>query len=193
MIDGPFEHERVVDRNVAHALDAIPTRLSATRDRLVHDVVQDEEKGLQLRRGASERTSRRDARTRTSSIHHPNKAALKYSSSVNARPLKISTESTTLKPRLSLPPGTLKSRFCIDIDRHHQHQSTSASTSTTTIQNERGTNPTKPFDTFCRHIFPLEMIQQLISQRFKHALEFPTLLRLEIGRAVLMGEARSLA
>jgi hypothetical protein len=45
-----------------------------------------------------------------------------------------------------------------------------------------GTNPTKPLDSLVWHIFPLEMIQQLISQRFKHALEFPTLLRLEIGR-----------
>ena len=44
------------------------------------------------------------------------------------------------------------------------------------------TNPTIPLDSLGRHILPLEMIHQLISQRLKHALEFATFLRLEIGR-----------
>lgn len=48
VIDGAFEHERVVDRDDANAFDAVPTGLSATSDRFVHDVVRDEQGGLQL-------------------------------------------------------------------------------------------------------------------------------------------------
>jgi len=43
----------------------------------------------------------------TSSTHHPSTAALMYSSSVSGRRFKISTVSTTDKPRFNLPPGTL--------------------------------------------------------------------------------------
>lgn len=43
---------------------------------------------------------------------HPRTAALVYSSSVKGRSLRISTLSTTDIPRLSLPPGTLYSKFC---------------------------------------------------------------------------------
>jgi hypothetical protein len=44
---------------------------------------------------------------RTSSMHHPSRAALKYSSSVRGRLRSIATVSTTDMPRLSFPPGTL--------------------------------------------------------------------------------------
>ena len=48
VVDGTLEHERVVDGDQVHALDAEPTWLSATSDRLVHHVVGDEEEGLEL-------------------------------------------------------------------------------------------------------------------------------------------------
>jgi len=53
---------------------------------------------------------RRDA---TDSIHHPNNATLKFSSSLSSRPLRTATDSTTPRPKVSMPRGTLKSRFCI--------------------------------------------------------------------------------
>jgi hypothetical protein len=48
VVDGRFEHERVVDGDVANFLDLVPTRLTSSRYRLVHHVVRDEEIGLQL-------------------------------------------------------------------------------------------------------------------------------------------------
>lgn len=47
-VDRALEHERVVDHDVAHALDAVPARLAAARYRLVHHVVRHEEERLQL-------------------------------------------------------------------------------------------------------------------------------------------------
>lgn len=46
----------------------------------------------------------------TGSMHHPNNAALKHSSSPSARPCRISIESTTDSLRFSFPPGTLYSQ-----------------------------------------------------------------------------------
>jgi hypothetical protein len=48
MVNGSFQHERIVDGDVIHALDSEPTRLTATSNRLVHHVVCDEEVGLEL-------------------------------------------------------------------------------------------------------------------------------------------------
>ena len=106
-VDGGLEDERVVDRNHPHVRRAVPARLPAPRDRRVHDVVRHEEERLKLATHVRASPHEKPETLRTSSTHHPNTAALKYSSSVNARPLRISTESTTERPRLSLPPGTL--------------------------------------------------------------------------------------
>ena len=46
-VDGPLEHERVVDRDVAHVRPPEPARLPAPRVRRVHHVVADQEEGLQ--------------------------------------------------------------------------------------------------------------------------------------------------
>jgi hypothetical protein len=48
MINGSFQHERIVDGDVIHALDSEPTRLTAASHRLVHHVVCDEEVSLEL-------------------------------------------------------------------------------------------------------------------------------------------------
>ena len=47
-VNGALEHEGVVDRDVVHALDAIPAGLAAAGDGLVHHVVRDEEERLEL-------------------------------------------------------------------------------------------------------------------------------------------------
>jgi hypothetical protein len=47
--DRALEHERVVDRDLADALDPVPARLSATGDRVVHEVIRHEEAGLHLK------------------------------------------------------------------------------------------------------------------------------------------------
>lgn len=48
-VDGAFEHESIVDGDVADTGDTVPTRLTTSSDRLVHHVVGDEEVGLELR------------------------------------------------------------------------------------------------------------------------------------------------
>lgn len=47
-VDGALEHERVVDRDVIHALHAEPAGLAAAGDGLVHHVVRHKEERLQL-------------------------------------------------------------------------------------------------------------------------------------------------
>ena len=42
-----LEDERVVDGDDADVVDAVPARLAAARDARVHEVVRDEEEGLQ--------------------------------------------------------------------------------------------------------------------------------------------------
>lgn len=39
VVNGAFEHERVVNRDHAHLLNPVPARLTATGDRPVHYVV----------------------------------------------------------------------------------------------------------------------------------------------------------
>ena len=46
-VDGHFEHEGVVDGDHAHALLAVPARLAPARYGRVHDVVRDQEEGLE--------------------------------------------------------------------------------------------------------------------------------------------------
>jgi len=48
----------------------------------------------------------------TSSTDHPRMAALKYSSSVNSDPLRISAVSQTDNPRFNLPVGQLHTESC---------------------------------------------------------------------------------
>lgn len=47
VVDRGLEHEGVVDRNHAHSLLPVPAGLTTARDRAVHDVVRDQEEGLQ--------------------------------------------------------------------------------------------------------------------------------------------------
>ena len=48
VVDRALKHERVIDRDVAYALHAVPAWLAATRDGLIHHVIRNQEKGLQL-------------------------------------------------------------------------------------------------------------------------------------------------
>ena len=50
-VDRALEEERVVDRDEADALGAVPARLAAAGDARVHHVVRDEEERLELWRG----------------------------------------------------------------------------------------------------------------------------------------------
>lgn len=53
-VEGHFEHEGVVDGDGADARFAVPAGLAAARDGGVHDVVRDEEEGLQELREPAE-------------------------------------------------------------------------------------------------------------------------------------------
>ena len=53
-VEGRFEHEAVVDGNGAHPGLLVPARLAAPRDGAVHDVVGDEEEGLEELRQPAE-------------------------------------------------------------------------------------------------------------------------------------------
>jgi GTP cyclohydrolase III len=105
-----FQNEGIVYRHKADALYAVPAGLATTSNARVHNVIRNEEVGLELDwaiilgHAAAEG---KEGTGRTHSTDQPRTAALKYSDSVNSRPLRIATESTTLKPRLSFPPGTL--------------------------------------------------------------------------------------
>lgn len=121
-VDGHLEHAPVVDGDISDALDAEPARLPAAGDAGVHNVVCDEEERLELsygcravRAAANRHMSTCVLRvllhmnmvdaTRTSSTHHPRRAAWRYSVSLSELPSMISTVSTTDMPRLSLPAG----------------------------------------------------------------------------------------
>ena len=54
-VDGALEQEGVVDGHHADAVLAVPARLAAARDAAVHDVVRDEEEGLEELRHPAER------------------------------------------------------------------------------------------------------------------------------------------
>lgn len=105
--DRAFQNERIVHRHEAHALHAVPAGLAAAGDARVHDVIRHEEIGLELAWVIELGRCMAEKGRRTHSTDQPRTAALKYSDSVSSRPLRIATESTTLKPRLSFPPGTL--------------------------------------------------------------------------------------
>lgn len=123
VVDGALEHEGVVDGNVGNAIDLVPAGLATAGDRGVHHVVGDEEVSLQLRAGERAEARRQRPRSafmlpeatlpgarerRTSSMHQPRTAALKYSSSESSSlPERRANVSTTESPRLSLPPGVL--------------------------------------------------------------------------------------
>src|SRR5260221_1773900 len=111
MIDCRLEHETVVDGYHPDRWLTIPARLATASDRGVHDVVRNEKESLKLGFiwivSTDPLLVGRTPLKLTNSIHHPTRAALKYSSSVNSRPLRILTESTTDIPRLSFPPRTL--------------------------------------------------------------------------------------
>jgi hypothetical protein len=98
----------------AKAHHSVPARLTTAGDGSVHHVVSNEEVSLELQTSKGREKKRRlsafdfngmvtGKEKRTSSMHHPRRAALRYSSSVSEVPFKISTVSTTEIPRLSLP------------------------------------------------------------------------------------------
>lgn len=58
VIDRGFQHERVVDGVVVHAFDAEPARLRTAGERLVHNVIRDEEVSLELLLSVEERSVR---------------------------------------------------------------------------------------------------------------------------------------
>jgi hypothetical protein len=105
IVDACLKHEGIVDCNQVNSFNAVPAWLTTTRDTRVHEIVGDQEERLQLIQVNKDRIG--VCKARTNSTHQPSTADLKYSSSVSGRPLRISTESTTDSPRLSLPPGTL--------------------------------------------------------------------------------------
>jgi hypothetical protein len=86
--------------------NAVPARLATARNGAIHDVIRNEEECLKLS-GSDYEYFRMENGEHTNSIHHPRRAALKYSSSVGGRFRRIVIVSTTDTPRLSLPPGTL--------------------------------------------------------------------------------------
>lgn len=47
-VDGGADHKSIVDRNHADFWDAIPARLITTSDRRIHDIIGNEEVGLEL-------------------------------------------------------------------------------------------------------------------------------------------------
>ncbi|SRR6266702_4522013 len=111
--DRPFHNERIVNGPKADTILAVPAGLATTGDARVHNVITNEKIGLHLEsvvNGASSTGTKEEKQTH--STDQPRTAALKYSSSVSSRPLRMATDSTTLRPRLSFPPGTLYFMLC---------------------------------------------------------------------------------
>ena len=48
LVDGGFEHERVVDSDISDTFFFVPTWLSSASEGLVHNVIGNEEGGLKL-------------------------------------------------------------------------------------------------------------------------------------------------
>lgn len=47
-VNGSFEHESIIDRDQSDSFVAVPTRLTTTSYARIHDVVRNEEEGLEL-------------------------------------------------------------------------------------------------------------------------------------------------
>ena len=109
MVNGRLEHERVVYSDEPDFRFLVPAWLSSAGERSIHNIIRNEEEGLQLC-DLQNRTADYPVdggEKLTSSTHQPRMAAFSYSSSVKVPPLRTSNESTTERPLLSFPPGTL--------------------------------------------------------------------------------------
>lgn len=107
-------------------------------------------------------------------MHQPRIDALRCSVSPSGRPVRISSVSTTDRPRLSLPPGVLCSRFCTASEPHAIVM--------------KWTDGSVPRNRIARHALGLEVSEQLVADQRPGRLEALPLLDLARGR--ILGRLR---